>query len=162
MTALQATSVFATIANDGVRVTPHLVAGTTSPEGEFTPSVQPAGVQAVNADTAAQVLKMLESAVVDGTGGNAVIDGYRVAGKTGTAQTPDENGELNNILASFIGVAPVDDPRLAVGVFIENPKVSIFGGDAAAPVFAEVMSAGLQQLGVEPTGSVPDLYPTTW
>lgn len=161
-TALQATNVFATIANDGLRVTPHLVAGTTPAGGTFTPSVQPAGVQAVSPDTAAQVLSMMESAVVEGTGSNATIDGYRVAGKTGTAQTPDANGQLNNILASFVGVAPVDDPRLAVGVFIENPKASIFGGDAAAPVFAEVTSAGLQQLGVEPTGTVPQLYPTDW
>lgn len=162
VTALQATSVFATFGNGGLRVTPHLVAGTTPAGGSFTPSVQPAGVRAVSPETAAQVLKMMESAVVEGTGANAAVDGYRVAGKTGTSQTPDATGKLNNILASFVGVAPVDDPRLAVGVFIENPKVSIFGGDAAAPVFAEVTSAGLQQLGVEPTGSVPDLYPTTW
>ncbi|WP_230402166.1 peptidoglycan D,D-transpeptidase FtsI family protein [Sanguibacter suaedae] len=162
VTALQATSVFATMANGGVRTTPHLVAGTTAPDGEFVPSELPAPQQVVSEATADQVLKMMESAVTDGTGAKAAISGYRVAGKTGTAQTPDANGDLTNHLASFIGVAPVDAPRVAVGVFIENPKTSIYGGEVAAPVFADVTAFALQQLGVEPTGSAPDLYPTTW
>jgi cell division protein FtsI (penicillin-binding protein 3) len=165
VTALQATSVFATIANGGVKVEPHLVAGTTDESGTFTPSTQTAPEQVVSEATADAVLKMMESAVVDGTGSTAAIDGYRVAGKTGTAQVPDSDGQLTGILASFVGVAPADDPKLAVGVFIENPNAteySIYGGVSAAPVFSEVTSFALQQLGIVPTGSTPDLFPSTW
>ncbi|SDC72482.1 peptidoglycan synthetase FtsI [Sanguibacter gelidistatuariae] len=162
VTALQATNVFATIANGGVRMTPHLVAGTTDAAGIFTPSVQPEGVRVVSESTADQVLKMTESAVLDGTGAGAEIAGYRVAGKTGTAQIPGPSGQLDGILSSFIGVAPADDPRIAVGVFIENPTASIYGGVVAAPVFSEVTAFALQKLGVVPSGTTPDLFPTTW
>lgn len=162
VTALQATNVFATIANKGVRMAPHLVAGTTDAAGVYTPAVQPEGVQVVSPSTAEQVLKMTESAVLDGTGAGAEISGYRVAGKTGTAQIPGPSGQLDGILASFIGVAPADDPRIAVGVFIENPTASVYGGVVAAPVFAEVTAFALQKLGVVPSGTTPDLYPTTW
>ena len=161
-TALQATNVFATIANKGVRMTPHLVAGTTDATGTYTPSPLAPGVQVVSESTAAQVLKMTESAVLDGTGSGAEIAGYRVAGKTGTAQIPGPTGQLDGILASFIGVAPADDPRIAVGVFVENPTVSPYGGVVAAPVFSEVTAFALQKLGVVPSGTTPDLYPTTW
>ena len=162
VTALQATNVFATIANKGVRMTPHLVAGTTDASGTYTPAPQAEGVQVVSESTAQQVLKMTESAVLDGTGAGAEISGYRVAGKTGTAQIPGPTGQLDGILASFIGVAPADDPRIAVGVFVENPTVSVYGGVVAAPVFAEVTAFALQKLGVVPSGTTPDLYPTTW
>lgn len=162
VTALQATNVFATLANDGVRMTPHLVSGTTDAAGTFTPSVQPEGVRVVSESTAHQVLTMMESAVVDGTGAGAEISGYRVAGKTGTAQIPGPSGQLDGIQSSFIGVAPADDPRIAVGVFIENPTAAVFGGTVAAPVFSEVTAFALQQLGVVPSGTTPELYPTTW
>ncbi|WP_156382688.1 peptidoglycan D,D-transpeptidase FtsI family protein [Sanguibacter sp. Leaf3] len=164
-TALQATNVFATMANGGVRNTPHLVAGTTGADGVYTPSPLADPVQAVSPETAGTVLKMMESAVLEGTGENAEIAGYRVAGKTGTAQIPGADGKLDAYLASFVGVAPVDDPRLAVGVFIENPtatEYAKFGGVSAAPVFSDVTSFALQQLGVVPSGSTPELYPTTW
>lgn len=162
VTALQATSVFATVANGGVRMTPHLVAGTTDAAGVFTASTQPEGVRVVSESTAAQVLKMAESAVVEGTGSGAEIAGYRVAGKTGTAQIPGPTGALDGILSSFIGVAPADDPQIAVGVFVENPTVSIYGGVVAAPVFSEVTAFALQKLGIVPSGTTPDLFPTTW
>lgn len=165
VTALQATQVFATIGNDGVRVAPHLVKGTTDANGTFTPAAEPAKVQVVSKATADTMLSMLESVVVDGTGGSASIEGYRVAGKTGTAQLPGPDGKLTGILASFIGVAPVDNPRLVVGVFIENPmatEYSIYGGVSAAPVFADVMSFALQQLNVSPSTAEPQLFPSTW
>lgn len=164
-TAIQSTNVFATMANGGVRTTPHLVAGTTDASGTYTPSAHPDPVQVVSPETANTVLTMMESAVEEGTGGKAMIDGYRVAGKTGTAQIPGPSGELDAYLASFIGVAPVDDPRLAIGVFLENPTVNEyakFGSVSAAPVFSDVMSFALQQLGVVPSGSTPELFPSTW
>lgn len=158
VTALQATSVFATIANDGVRVQPHLIKGWTSADGAAVPVEPPLSTQVVSPQTADTVLTMLESAVDEGTGGNAAIPGYRVAGKTGTAQKFNPNG----ITASFIGVAPADDPRVAVGVFLQDPRSSEWGGTVAAPVFSDVAGFALQELGVAPSGAPAQLFPTTW
>lgn len=158
VTALQATSVFATIANDGVRVQPHLLKGWTSPDGTFTPTETDPATQVVSPQTADTVLTMLESAVDEGTGGAAAIPGYRVAGKTGTAQKFNPDG----ITASFVGVAPADDPRIAVGVFLQDPSSSEWGGTVAAPVFSDVAGFALQELGVAPTGTPATLFPTTW
>ena len=84
--------------------------------------------------TAKTVLTMMESVVDDGTGSSAAIPGYRVAGKTGTAQAWLRRTQ--GITASFIGVAPADDPRIAVAVILHNPRTSIYGGVVAAPVFS--------------------------
>ena len=156
--ALQAASVFATIANDGVRVPPRLIAGWTSPDGQYAPVAREPGTQVVSPQTAQTVLSMMESAVDEGTGGDAAIAGYRVAGKTGTAQRFNPSG----FTASFIGVAPVDDPQVVTAVILHNPRSSIFGGTVAAPVFSTVTSYALQQLGVAPSGTPANLFPATW
>ena len=156
--ALQATNVYATIANGGVRPQPHLIAGWTSPDGTYTPVAQSAGVRAVSAQTAHTVLTMLESVVNDGTGMSAAVPGYQVAGKTGTAQDMQTGG----ITASFIGVVPADSPRLVVGVFLQNPRTSIYGGAVAAPVFSDVAGFALSELGIAPSGATATLFPTTW
>lgn len=156
--AIQATNVYATIANKGVRVQPHLIAGWTSASGTFTPVSTAAPQRAVSEQTAQTVLSMLESVVDDGTGMSASIPGYRVAGKTGTAQDMQTGG----VTASFIGVVPADAPRLAVGVFLQNPKSSIYGGAVAAPVFSDVAGFALSELGIAPSGSKATLFPTTW
>ena len=161
VTAIQAVQVFATIANGGVRVEPHIVKGWTSPDGTFTPSAAPTTTQVVAPETAQTVLTMMESVVDDGTGASAAIPGYRVAGKTGTAQAWDANGN-QGITASFIGVAPADDPRIAVAVILHNPKTSIYGGTVAAPVFSDVAGYTLSELGVAPSGTTGTLFPTTW
>jgi cell division protein FtsI (penicillin-binding protein 3) len=156
--AIQAASVYQTIANGGVRVTPHLVAGVTSADGTYTPAADPASEQVVSATTAQQVLTMLESAVDDGTGTKAAIAGYRVAGKTGTAQ------ELSTgtITASFIGAVPADDPQIVVAVVVHDPKSSVYGGTVAAPVFSDVAAFTLTQLGIAPSGVAATLFPMTW
>ena len=161
VTTLQSTQVFATLANGGVRVAPHLVAAVADETGAMVPVEQPAPVQVVSAETADTVVRMLESAVVEGTGGNAAVPGYRVAGKTGTSQSFEGNGVVKNV-ASFVGIAPADAPRIAVNVAIYDPKTSIYGGATAAPVFAEVTAYALQHLGVPPSGAVAELFPTTW
>ncbi|WP_245566819.1 peptidoglycan D,D-transpeptidase FtsI family protein [Jonesia quinghaiensis] len=160
--ALQSTNVFSTIANGGQQCSPHLVAGTQDSDGNFTPSEKEETTQIVSKKTADSVLKMMESVVVEGSGKAGGVSGYRVAGKTGTAQAADETGELNSIVASFIGVAPVDDPQIVVSVILRDPKSSIFGGDVAAPLFSDVMAYSLQKTEVEPTGSDPDLFPIDW
>lgn len=163
VTAVQAASVFATIANDGVRVSPTLVAGFTAPDGTFQAAGAPAETRVVSASTATQVRQMLESVVTDGTAPKAAIPGYRIAGKTGTANRVDETcGCYRGYTSSFIGMAPADKPELVVAVFLSNPKVGKWGGTLAAPVFKKVMTFGLEHFRVPPTGTKrPDL-PITW
>jgi cell division protein FtsI (penicillin-binding protein 3) len=156
MNAIQATSVVATIANDGVRVPPRLVTGYSNPEGDFEPVPLDEGKRAVKAGTAKQVRAMLEAAVREGgTGTNAAIPGYRVGGKTGTAQYVDPRTGTygRGVMASFIGMAPIDAPELVVGVFLMNPKAGRYGGQVAAPVFQKVLTYALQAERVPPTGT---------
>jgi cell division protein FtsI (penicillin-binding protein 3) len=159
--AVQATQVFATIANGGVRMPAHLVKSYTDADGTVHPADVGPGTQVVSEATADTVLTMMESAVSEGTGSAAAIPGYRVAGKTGTAQAWGAGGQTG-ITASFIGVAPADDPRIAVAVIMHNPRTSEWGGTVAAPVFSEVAGFALQLLKVPPSGSTPDLFPTTY
>jgi len=156
LNAVQATSVYATIANNGLRVEPTLVAGTTAPDGTFTSSPAPDKIRVVSAQTARTVRSMLESVVSDqGTAPRAKIAGYRVAGKTGTANRIDPAcGCYRGYTASFIGFAPADHPQLVVSVVLQNPRHGHFGGTLAAPVFKAVMSFALQTLDIPPTGSV--------
>ena len=107
------------------------------------------------------MLTMLESAVDEGTGSAAAIPGYRVAGKTGTAQAWGATAR-SGITASFIGVAPADDPRIAVAVIMHNPRSSVWGGTVAAPVFSEVAGFALQRaLGAAERARRRTLFPTT-
>ncbi len=114
---------------------------------------QPAvGVQVISAKTADQVLTMMEAVVNDGTGKSGMVPGYRVAGKTGTARVAGKNGygELR-YLSSFVGIAPVSNPRLIVAVFIHEPsKGGYYGAAVAAPLFANVMGTALRILHVPP------------
>ncbi len=160
--ALQATNAFAVIANEGQMCQPHLVKGTTDTNGVYTESQKSDTKTVVSKNTADKVLKMMESVVVEGSGKTGAVKGYRVAGKTGTAQAAGADGKLSSFVASFIGVAPVEDPQLVVSVIIRDPQASIYGGEVSAPVFADVMSYSLQRLNIEPSTSKPDLFPSSW
>jgi len=162
--AVQAASVFATVANDGVRVEPTLVAGTSSPAGTYTASPAPTSTRVVSPTTAATLRDMMQSVVgEDGTGEAANIPGYLVAGKTGTANRYDPTcGCYSGYTASFIGMAPADDPQLVVAVILQDPKNNYFGGSAAGPVFKDVMTYALQQRGVAPSTTPPANLPLTW
>ncbi|MFD0905527.1 peptidoglycan D,D-transpeptidase FtsI family protein, partial [Actinomadura sediminis] len=158
--AVQMASVYATIANGGVRVEPSLVAGTVDENDEFDPAEEPASRRVVSTRTARQISDMLEGVTTEeGTAPKAQIEGYRVAGKTGTAEriNPDTGSyKGGGYVASFAGFAPADDPRLVVQVVLENPRRgSHYGGDVAAPVFRDVMSFALQTQKIPPTGSEP-------
>ena len=157
VTALQATSVMATIANGGVRVTPTVVAGTIDPSGHYSPAKNQSSVRAVSEESAASVRTMLESVVSEqGTAPAAAIPGYRVAGKTGTANRVDPTcGCYRGYTSSFIGFAPADAPRYVVSVVIQNPQGQHFGGVIAGPVFKKVMSFVLESKRVAPTGGKP-------
>ncbi|PUB31605.1 peptidoglycan synthetase FtsI [Promicromonospora sp. AC04] len=159
--AMQATSVFSTVANGGVRMTPTLFEGSTSPDGTRTPAERESGKRVISEKTADTLLKMMETVTEDGgTGVNAVVPGYRVAGKTGTAQMPAGNGWT--YMASFIGVAPADDPRYTVAIFLKSPHSSIFGGEVAAPVFSDVMGFTLQKMDVPPSRTEHRRLETEW
>ncbi|GGB88816.1 cell division protein FtsI [Knoellia flava TL1] len=155
VTAIQAASVYQTIANGGVRMTPSLVEGTTAEDGTFTKAGVKPGTRVVSQDTATKVNAMLEGVVSkEGTAPQAQIPGYRVAGKTGTADFYDSRlGKYSGKTASFIGYAPADDPELVVAVILQRPSASIYGGTVAAPVFHDVMTYALQELKVPPTGT---------
>jgi cell division protein FtsI (penicillin-binding protein 3) len=155
LNAIQATSVFATVANGGVRIPSTLIKSYISPDGEVQAAQPPEGVRVISEEAAKQTMRMMEQVVGDeGTAKMAAIEGYRVAGKTGTAyRINDDCGCYDNsVTASFIGVAPADDPALVVGVIVQNPKLSRYGGATGGPVFREVMVHGLQEMNIPPTG----------
>lgn len=164
--AVQAASVYSTIANGGVRVAPTLVRGTKGADGRFTPAPQPGKTRVVSDKTARTVAQMLESVVDDeqGTGIKARIPGYRVAGKTGTANRVDPaTGRYHGYTSSFAGFAPADKPRVTVYCAIQNATSgSYFGGQICGPVYKQVMEFALKTLQVPPTGAKPANLPVTY
>jgi cell division protein FtsI (penicillin-binding protein 3) len=156
LTAMQATSIFATIANDGVRVSPTVIAGTSDSSGNFTPASGRTSERVISSETAKTMRLMMESVVsANGTAPTAAIAGYRVAGKTGTAMRIDDTcGCYRGYTASFIGFAPADKPAYVISVTIQAPKGLHWGGTLGGPVFRNVMSFVLQSRHIAPTGTV--------
>ncbi|MYT27835.1 MULTISPECIES: penicillin-binding protein 2 [unclassified Streptomyces] len=166
LNAVQAASVYSTIANGGERIAPTLVRGTTGPDGRYAPIPAPARSRVVSPKTATTLSTMLESVVDDeeGTGAKAKIDGYRVGGKTGTSNRVDpKTGRYHGYTASFAGFAPADKPRVTVYCAVQNPKRgSYFGGQVCGPIFQQVMAFALKTLQVPPTGAQPPRLPVTF
>lgn len=164
--AMQAASVYSTIANGGVRAAPSLVRGTRGPDGRFTPAEKPRKTRVVSEKTAKTLARMLESVVDDeeGTGTKARIPGYRVAGKTGTANRVDPaTGRYRGYTSSFAGFAPADKPRVTVYCAIQNAtEGSYFGGQICGPVYKEVMEFALKSLQIPPTGAKPASLPVAY
>ena len=155
VTAMQATSVFATIANNGVRVSPTVIAGTSDASGHFTPTSTRTSTRVISEDTAIKLRLMMESVVSpEGTAPSAAIPGYRVAGKTGTAMRYEaRTGGYTGYTASFIGFAPADAPRYVISVTLQAPHNGHYGGALCGPVFKKVMTFVLQSEHVPPTGT---------
>ena len=155
--ALQVATVYSTIADGGVRVAPSLVKGYVQPDGSIKPAAAPSQIRVVTPSTATQVESMLEAVTTDqGTAPEARIPGYRVAGKTGTAQRVDPTcGCYRGYTASFVGFAPADNPQLVILVVLDNPINGHYGGSIAAPVFKDVMSFALESEKIPPTGTTP-------
>lgn len=155
VTAVQAASVFQTIANHGVRVAPRLVDTLTAADGTVTSAPKSPSTRVVSQQTADDISRMLEGAVSDeGTAPQAQIPGYRIAGKTGTADYFDFSlKRYSGRTASFIGYAPADDPQVVVAVIVHKPTRPFFGGPVAGPVFKDVTTYALQELKIPPTGS---------
>lgn len=150
---LQMAAAYAAIANDGVWTTPHMVSSITGLDGE----TQVAGVETrrvVSSGTALLMRELLAAVVERGTGAAAAVDGYRVGGKTGTANKLGPDGRYTEeTRASFVGMAPISDPKVVVAVLVDSPSWDYrTGGQAAAPVFSEVMEQALHRFGVTPDG----------
>ena len=157
VTTLQMASMYQAIANDGVRIEPRLVSAVTGPDGRATAVPEPERTRVISEATAEDMAYMLEAVVGEGgTAPLAQIEGFRVAGKTGTAQraNPECNCyEGGGYVTTFVGFAPSDDPRYVVAVDLERPSSSAEGGQVAAPVFADVMRYALTANGVVPSGA---------
>jgi cell division protein FtsI (penicillin-binding protein 3) len=155
VTAIQMASVYATIANGGIRVQPTLVAGTTNAAGQFTPAARPASSRVISAATASNLMAILQQVPnVDAQAGATagLISGYTVAAKTGTAQVsgPGQPNCLCQYGASYIGIAPADNPQLVVAVNIQDPQGNYYGDQVAGPAFYDVMKFALQTVKIAP------------
>jgi cell division protein FtsI (penicillin-binding protein 3) len=155
-TPLQMAAAFATLANDGVWVEPKLLHGSATRGGSVAAPPSPATRRVVSARTAHAVRRLLVGVVERGTGQLARVPGYRVAGKTGTAQKPLPGGGYgNSYVGSFGGFAPAGDPEIVVLVTFDEPD-PIWGGSTAAPTFRTIMEFALRRLAVAPSGDAED------
>ena len=148
VTPMQMAAGYAAIANGGILRAPHIVAAVG---GREQPT--PAGHRVISEKTAAQVRTMLEGVLgPGGTASGAAIDGYELGGKTGTAEKPDENGgySKDKYVASFVGFAPAENPRLLVAVMVDEPKGDIYGGTVAGPAFKKIANYALTNLRIAP------------
>ncbi len=153
VTPIQMAAAFATIANDGVRVAPHLVKEVRDANGQAIHRTTPETHRVLSAETARTLRPMLESVTVSGTAKLAQLDGYTAAGKTGTAQKIDPATRAyskTKYVASFAGFAPIDNPAVVIIVVIDEPVGSYYGGTVAAPVFRAIAESVLPYLDVAP------------
>ena len=153
VTPLQLISSFSAVVNGGFLYKPMLVKGITDSDGNYIQEYEPTVVsQPIKEETSATMRSILESVVSEGSGKNAYIPGYHVGGKTGTAQKYDENGQImtGKHIASFIGFAPANDPKIAVLIIVDEPNVAVdFGSIVAAPYVKNVLEDSLQYMSIE-------------
>jgi len=167
VTSIQIAAALSAIANGGYLVKPYIVEQLISPGGKVVTKNKPEVLgKVISYDTAENITQMMEKVVESGTGKNAAISGYKVAGKTGTAQVPNpKTGGYygNRFMSSFIGFGPTDDPKVTLVVIVENPKNGSYGGTVAAPIFKGIVEKVLFYLRVPPrtefvgTKVMPDL-----
>ncbi len=154
---IQVLDAYNTIANGGVYVAPKIVRGYVYANGTMKATTPSATHEVLSPSVDATMMRMLQQVVLDGTGTNAVIPGYAVAGKTGTASIPYPGKDLllsGAYNATFVGFAPAEAPVLSMIVVLERPLTTIYGGSAAAPVFQQVMSYALHHYDIPSTGVV--------
>jgi cell division protein FtsI (penicillin-binding protein 3) len=163
VTPLQMVSAYGAVANDGVRIAPHIVREVRNANGSVLFSAQPEQRRVINAETAIALRGMLEGVTLHGTAKKAQLDGYSAAGKTGTAQKIDPRTKgysATKFVGSFVGFAPVNNPQVAIIVVIDEPAGAYHGGDVAAPIFREIAEQILPALNVEPdieTTAIPEM-----
>jgi cell division protein FtsI (penicillin-binding protein 3) len=163
VTPVQMVAAFGALANDGVRIAPHLIREVRNADGTVVYRAQPEQRRVISSETAIAIRGMLEGVTLRGTAKAAQLDGYSAAGKTGTAQKIDPKTRAYSAtkhVASFVGFAPVSNPQVVIIVVMDEPAGAYHGGDVAAPVFREVAELILPGLGVMPdieVKSVPEL-----
>lgn len=153
VTPLQMAAAYAAVANDGVRVAPHLVREVRDAEGRTVARTEPESHRVVSAETARMLRRMMEEVTLKGTARKAQLEGYTAAGKTGTAQKIDPRTHAysqTKYVASFVGFAPLEDPAVVIIVVIDEAIGLHQGGQVAAPVFAEIANQVLPYLDVVP------------
>ena len=152
VTPIQMIQAVQAIANRGVLISPKIVTKITSNSKEETPKTEKR--QVISPKAAAQITEMMVNAVEKGEAKAFAPKGYRIAGKTGTAQIPlSGHYDPNKTIASFVGFAPADDPKFAMLVLFDQPSSSIFGSETAAPTFFEIAKDLFSYLGISPTNN---------
>jgi cell division protein FtsI (penicillin-binding protein 3) len=160
VTAMQIAAAYGALANNGVYVQPTIVASTTAPDGTVTKAPPASTHRVVDPSVALTLRQMLEQVTTtNGTAPDAAIPGYRIAGKTGTANAIGANGRYSGYTATFVGMAPAENPQVVVEVVLNKPKNNIYGGTVAAPVFQKVMSFALQSLKIPPSTTKAPTFP---
>lgn len=151
VTPIQLITAVSSIANGGKLMTPRLVSKLVDNEGNVVKTYEPEMKrQVISEGTAKTLLKLMEGVVSEGTGSNAYVPGYRVAGKTGTAQKiVDGRYAPGKYIGSFIAIAPADDPKIAVLVIVDEPEGIYYGGSVAAPVAGKLIDETLTYMEVE-------------
>jgi cell division protein FtsI (penicillin-binding protein 3) len=159
VTAVQMVAAFGAVANGGRLMQPQIIRAVLDAQGRETRSFEPIAVrQVIGPETARTLTDLMVNVVRNGTGHNAAIPGYDVAGKTGTAQKMDPATKRYSRapgVLSFVGFVPAEDPRLAMIVLLDEPKNEKWGSEAAAPIFAAIGREALRYLNVAPRDSSP-------
>ncbi len=158
--ALQMTNVVVTIANGGVRMGQSIIASSTDANGKDTTPTPNKSVRVIDKSTAADMMDMMES-MADEYSKYVGVNGYRVAGKSGTAETADSSGNLTEITADFIGVYPADNPKYVVTVVLRNPD-DTYGGITAGPIVGKIGEFLMQKYQVATSSARTSAISTTW
>ena len=151
VTPIQILSAFSAFGNEGKLMEPHLVKSLVDNEGKEVKTIEAKLVrQVISKQTAEEMCYIMESVVSEGGGGTAKVDGYRVGGKTGTAQKAKDGGYSDETYSSFIGMAPMDDPQLAILLVVDNPKGVKFGSVTAGPGAQRILAESLRYMNIKP------------
>jgi cell division protein FtsI (penicillin-binding protein 3) len=162
VTPVQMAAAFGALANDGLRIAPHLVREVRNASGEVVYTAQPEQRRVVSPETAIALRGMLEGVTLNGTAKKAQLDGYSAAGKTGTAQKIDPKTRTyskTKFVGSFVGFAPANNPQVVIIVVMDEPAGAYHGGDVAAPIFREIAEQILPGMGILPDVEIKSVPP---
>lgn len=159
VTPISLITAISSIANGGYLMQPHLIKEIRDSQGNVVETIKPVvKSRPISEQTAQEVLSIMESVVSEGGAGTAKVSGYRIGGKTGTANKPENGGySATDVYGSFVGVAPIEDPQLAVLVLCDTPKGILYGSQTAAPTAGEIFRELFRYLNIQPNYSEAEL-----
>ena len=160
VTAVQQNQLIQAIGNRGVMIAPRIIDSTVDSQGRAEKATAPQPKQVMSADRSKELITMMESVVTDelGTGQLAKVEGYRIAVKTGTADIKVNGADA--VVSNTAGLIPAESPRLAISVVLYNPRVGGLSSDSAAPLWGEVATEAVRNLGIPASTETAQLYPT--